>query len=107
MVCPLSAIMSSVPEDNKFIVQVAAVWKSGWAEMDWGIDFEVHQYSLLIYFRIKNIIFPIVYNINKLIFVEINSNTNLQYIYLMILQIWYLCMIIKSEIKIYQKYSIL
>ena len=53
MVCPLSATMSSVPEANKFIVQVAAVWKSGWAKMDWSINFEVHQYSLLIYFRIK------------------------------------------------------
>ena len=52
MVCPLSATMSSVPVANKFIVQVAAVWKSGWAKMDWGIDFVVHQYSLLIYFRI-------------------------------------------------------
>ena len=77
MVCPLSATMSSVPEDNKFIVQVAAVWKSGWAEMDWNIDFAVHQYSLLIYFRIKNIIFQIVYKINKLVFVEINSKTKL------------------------------
>ena len=46
MVCPLSANMSSVPEGNEFIVQVAAVWKSGWAEMDWNIDFEVHQYGL-------------------------------------------------------------
>ena len=44
MVCPLSATMSSVPEANKFIVQAAAVWKSGWAEMDWNIDFEVHQH---------------------------------------------------------------
>ena len=46
MVCPLSAIMSSVPEANEFIDQVAAVWKSGWEEMDWNIDFEVHQHDL-------------------------------------------------------------
>ena len=46
MVCPLSATMSSVPEDNKFIVQVAVVWKSGWAKIDWNIDFVVHQYGL-------------------------------------------------------------
>ena len=46
MVCPLSVTMSSVPEDNKFIAQGAAVWKSGWAEMDWGMHFELHQHDL-------------------------------------------------------------
>ena len=50
MVCPLSAIMSSVPEANKPIVKVAVVWKSGWAKIDWGKHFVVHQYSLLIYY---------------------------------------------------------
>ena len=46
MVCPLSATMSSVPEDNKFIAQVATVWKSGWAKIDWDKHFVVHQYDL-------------------------------------------------------------
>ena len=46
MVCPLSATMSSVPRANKFITQVAAVWKSGWAKIDWGAHLEVQQYGL-------------------------------------------------------------
>ena len=46
MICPLSATMSSVPEDNKFIIQGVAIWKSGWAEIDWNKDFVVHQYGL-------------------------------------------------------------
>ena len=74
MVCPLSATMSSVPEDNKFIDQGAAVWKSGWAKMNWGKKYcsTLVWFYKFIFWKINLLNFRWSTIINKLDFVEIN-----------------------------------
>ena len=46
-VWPLSIVMSSVPGDKVFIIQEAAIWKSGWADRDWIMNFVVQSWNIL------------------------------------------------------------
>ena len=53
-------VISSVPGDNKYIVQGAVVWKSGWDDIDWTGNFVVQM--IIFYFK-----FLIKYYIRKFI----------------------------------------
>ena len=57
-VLPLSNSIGSIPFNKVFIVQETDVWKSGWDDIDWSVNFVIH---LLKYFFILVKIYQIKY----------------------------------------------